>query len=79
MAKRRKYRKGKLKFKLKKTTVYSIFSFGLIISGLLIFLSFTESQPSLQIISDQVDRYFGGASFFVSFSFDIFWVSIFET
>lgn len=62
MAKRR-YRKGKLKFKLKKTTIYSIFSFGLILSGLLLFLSFTQSQPSLAIFSDKINRYFGGASF----------------
>lgn len=63
MAKRRKYRKSKLKLKLRKTTIYSIFSFGMILSGLLIALSFTKTQPSLAILSDEIDRYFGGTSF----------------
>ena len=60
MPKRRRYRRSKLKFKLKKTTVYSIFAFGLIVAGILVFLSFTNSQPSLSVLSDEITRYFGG-------------------
>ncbi len=60
---RRRYKRGKLKFKLKKNTIYSIFSFGLILCGIILFISFTKSQPSLIILSDQVDKYFGGAGF----------------
>lgn len=60
---RRRYKRGKLKFKLKKNTIYSIFSFGLILCGIILFISFTKSQPSLIILSDQVEKYFGGAGF----------------
>ncbi|MBI2031475.1 MAG: DUF87 domain-containing protein [Candidatus Levybacteria bacterium] len=64
MARRKHYRRKKLKLKLKKTTVYSIFSFGLILSGLISFLSFSKSQPSLEILNTILEKYFGLTSFF---------------
>ena len=67
MARRKHYRKRKLKFKLKKTTVYSIFSFGLILLGLISLLSFTKSQPSLVLINNTLEKYFGVISFLFPF------------
>lgn len=60
MAKRRRhYSKQKFKIKLKKNTVYSIFAFGVILSGLLFGLSFTKSSPSFVSINDYLASYFG--------------------
>jgi S-DNA-T family DNA segregation ATPase FtsK/SpoIIIE len=60
MAKRRRhYSKQKFKVKLKKNTVYSIFAFGVILSGLLFGLSFTKSSPSFVAINDYLSAYFG--------------------
>ncbi|MEK7559590.1 MAG: DNA translocase FtsK [Patescibacteria group bacterium] len=69
---RRRYKRGKLKFKLKKNTIYSIFSFGLILSGILLFVSFTKSQPSLIVLSDQIEKYFGGTGFLLALSLVFF-------
>src|ERR1035437_5769954 len=46
MAKRRHYSKHKFKIKLKKNTVYSIFAFLVILTGLLLSLSFTRNGAS---------------------------------
>src|SRR3990167_9884403 len=62
MAKRRHYRRQKFKLKLKKTTIYSIFSFGLIVSGLILLLFFSKSQPSFILITQYLDKYFGSIS-----------------
>src|SRR3989344_3584496 len=62
MARRRHYRRQKFKLKLKKTTIYSIFSFGLIISGLILLLSFSKSQPSFILITQYLNKYFGSIS-----------------
>ena len=62
MARRKHYRRQKFKLKLKKTTIYSIFSFGLIISGLILLLSFSKSQPSFILITQYLDKYFGSIS-----------------
>ncbi|MCL4354491.1 DNA translocase FtsK [Patescibacteria group bacterium] len=61
MAKRRGYRKRhpKLKLKLKKETVYSIFSFGLILCGVISALSFTKSGDSFIEINNLLKIYFG--------------------
>lgn len=60
MAKRRRhYSKQKFKIKLKKNTVYSIFAFLVILSGLLFGLSFTRSGPSFISINDYLVNYFG--------------------
>ncbi|OGH21313.1 MAG: hypothetical protein A2958_00745 [Candidatus Levybacteria bacterium RIFCSPLOWO2_01_FULL_38_13] len=63
MARRRHYRRTRFKLKLKKTTIYSIFSFGLIIAGLLSFLTFTQSQPSFETASDLLKKYFGFSAY----------------
>lgn len=60
MAKRRRhYSRQKFKIKLKKNTVYSIFAFLVILSGLLFALSFTRSSPSFNSINDYLVSYFG--------------------
>ncbi len=55
----RRYRKQKFKFKLKKNTVYSIFSFSLILVGLLLLLSFSKNGDSFIEINNILDKYFG--------------------
>ena len=52
MAKRRHYSRHKFKIKLKKNTVYSIFAFLVILSGLLLALSFTRSGSSFISLND---------------------------
>lgn len=59
MPKRKHYKRRKLKVKLKKETVYNIFAFGLVLFGLLLFLSFSRSQESFALLADMLDRYFG--------------------
>lgn len=69
MAKRRKYgRRSKFKVKLRKNTVYSIFSFGLLLLGGLLFLSFTQSGATLVFLNAALTRFFGSASFLVPFA-----------
>ena len=62
MAKRRHYSKNKFKVKLKKNTVYSIFAFLVILSGILLGLSFTRSGSSFSSLNDYLINYFGGLS-----------------
>ena len=59
MAKRRHYRKQKFKIKLKKNTVYSIFAFLIILSGLMFLLSFTRNGDSFAKLNDYLTNYFG--------------------
>ena len=59
MAKRRHYRKQKFKVKLKKNTVYSIFAFLIILTGLLFLLSFTRNGSSFSALNDYLLKYFG--------------------
>ena len=63
MAKRRHYQKQKFKIKLKKNTVYSIFAFGVVLSGILLGSSFTKTGPTLTSINEYVKAYFGFLSF----------------
>jgi S-DNA-T family DNA segregation ATPase FtsK/SpoIIIE len=69
MPRRRHYRKHKFKFKLKlrKNTVYSIFSFGLLLAGVIILLSFTKSEPTFVSISNSLEENFGIASYLFPF------------
>jgi len=62
MARRKHYRKRKFKLKLKSETIYSIFSFGLILVGIIFALSFSKSASSLISINEIIKRYFGIAS-----------------
>ncbi|PIZ97453.1 MAG: DNA translocase FtsK, partial [Candidatus Levybacteria bacterium CG_4_10_14_0_2_um_filter_35_8] len=65
MAKRRPYRtrKPKLKLKLKKNTIYSLFSFGLILTGLILSLSFTRNGNSFIILNDTLISSFGFSAY----------------
>jgi DNA segregation ATPase FtsK/SpoIIIE, S-DNA-T family len=67
MPRRKHYRKSKLKFKLKKGTIYSVFAFGLVVVGLLLLLSFTRNGNSFIFMNNLLDRYFGGISFLFPF------------
>lgn len=58
---RRRYRRRGFKFKLKKETIYSIFSFGLIVSGLLLFLSFSKQEGTFAQINSLLAAQFGWA------------------
>lgn len=61
---RRHYRKRKFKLKLKNETVYSIFSFGLILAGIILGLSFSGSGGgSLASVNEILKSYFGAASY----------------
>jgi len=52
MAKRGSYKKKfKFRLKLKKNTIYTIFGFGAILTGIFIFLSFIASGPSFAYIN----------------------------
>ncbi|MEX2013246.1 MAG: DNA translocase FtsK, partial [Candidatus Levyibacteriota bacterium] len=51
------------KLKLKNETVYSIFSFGLILAGIILGLSFSGSGGSLTSVNELLRSYFGGASY----------------
>ena len=67
MATRRYYRRNKIRLKLKKGTVYSIFSFGLIVTGIILLLSFTRSGESLVAINNYLNKSFGILAFFAPF------------
>lgn len=64
MARRRHYSKQKFKIKLKKNTVYSIFAFFIILTGILLGLSFTRSGNSFASMNDYLINYFGWVSIF---------------
>jgi len=70
--KKRHYRSRRFKLKLKKGTVYSIFSFGLILVGLMSLLSFTKSGSTFVIINNSLETHFGKASYLVPFIFIFF-------
>ncbi len=67
----RRYRQ-RIKFKLKKNTIYSIFSFGLILLGLLSLLSFSRSGGTFLKLNDELNKYFGMLSFFFPFVLILF-------
>ena len=67
MPRRKHYRRSKLRIKLKKGTIYSIFAFGFIVAGLILLLSFTKNGSSFILINNLLDRYFGSVSFLFPF------------
>lgn len=67
----RRYRQ-RLKLKLKKDTIYSIFSFGLILTGLLFLLSFSRSGDTFLKLNDFLDQYFGPLSLLFPFALIFF-------
>lgn len=67
MPRRKRYRRNKLRIKLKKGTIYSIFAFGFIVAGLILLLSFTKNGTSFIFINNLQDRYFGNVAFLFPF------------
>jgi S-DNA-T family DNA segregation ATPase FtsK/SpoIIIE len=73
MAKRGKYgKRKKFKLKLKSGTIYTIFGFGSIGLGALLFLSFLGEGPSMEFLNRFIIQYFGAFSFFLPFAFILF-------
>ncbi len=60
-------KRGKFKIKLKSKTIYTIFGFGTIGFGILMFLSFFGNGPSFIYINTLLRQYFGAMSFFLPF------------
>ncbi len=67
MPRRKHYRRSKLKLKLKKGTIYSIFAFGFIVAGIILLLSFTKNGNAFIFINNLLDRYFGSVAFLFPF------------
>jgi len=73
MAKRGKYgKRKKFKLKLKSGTIYTIFGFGSIALGALLFLSFLGDGPSMEFLNNSIMQYFGAFSFFLPLVFILF-------
>ena len=80
MAKRGKYgKRKKFKLKLKSNTIYTIFGFGSIGFGVLLFLSFLGNGPSMVMLNNFIREYFGAFSFFLAFVFILFGFLFFRT
>lgn len=68
MARRRK----KLKLKLRKETIYTLFALGFLVAGLLCFLSFTKSGDVFITLNDLLIHYFGSMQYLFPFVFIFF-------
>src|SRR5579872_264676 len=62
----------KLKMKLRKETIYTIFALGFLVAGLLCFLSFTKSGDVFISVNDTLIKYFGSMRFLFPFVFLFF-------
>ncbi len=70
---RRHYKRRRFKLKLKKQTIYSIFSFGLILAGLMLLLSFfTQGQPTFVTINNGLKTHFGALAILSPFVLILF-------
>jgi S-DNA-T family DNA segregation ATPase FtsK/SpoIIIE len=67
-----RHRKRKLKIKLKKETIYSIFSLGSILGGALLLLSYTQQGEALVAIYSASHRWFGALAFLAGFGIILF-------
>ncbi len=72
-------KRGKFKLKLKTKTIYTIFALGQIVTGLLLFLSFTNSGDTFIYINTFIREYFGPFSFFLGFVLILFGFLFFKT
>jgi DNA segregation ATPase FtsK/SpoIIIE, S-DNA-T family len=72
MPKRRVRRKKPLKLKLKKKTVYTIFSLGFFLVGILILISVIHQSDSTTSISDWVENKFGSLAILFPFALFFF-------
>lgn len=69
---RRHYKRRKLKIKLRKQTIYTIFSFGFIAAGALLFLSFSQSGETFTMVNNLLKLQFGWTSLLFPFSLIFF-------
>lgn len=67
-----RHRKRKLKIKLKKETIYSIFSLGCMLGGALLLLSYTQQGAALIAIYTASHRWFGPLAFLAGFGIILF-------
>lgn len=67
MRRRKSYRKRSFKFKLRKETIYTIFSFGLIGLGVIFLLSFSKNGESFILINNLLEKNFGFVSILFPF------------
>lgn len=74
-SRRGSYRKRGFKLKLKKNTVYTLFSVGLFLASGLLFLSFLRNGSSAEQINDMLKARFGGLS--ALFPFVLFFFAFF--
>jgi len=72
MPRRKHYRKKRVKLKLKKGTVYSIFAFGFIVTGIILLLSFTKNGNSFVLMNSLLEKYFGSSAFLFPFTLVFF-------
>lgn len=72
-------KRGKFKLKLKSKTIYTIFGLGTIAAGVLVFLSFIASGPSMEYLNTVIRQYFGWLSFFLPLVFILFGFLFFKT
>ncbi len=72
MPKRRIYRKKPFKLKLRSKTIYTLFSLGLLASGLLLLLSFTQSGDNFIVVNALLMQYFGWTSVLFPFVLILF-------
>lgn len=63
MAKRHYRRRKGFKLKLRKETIYTIFSLGIILIGILLVLSFSKSGEVFTVANNLLQKYFGFTSF----------------
>lgn len=72
-------KRGKFKLKLKSKTIYTIFGLGTIAAGVLLFLSFIASGPSMEYLNSVLRQYFGWLSFFLPLVFILFGFLFFKS
>lgn len=60
-------RRGRFRLKLRKSTIYSIFSFGLIALGGFLLLSFTKNGDTFVLINITLEKYFGSLAILFPF------------
>lgn len=68
----RRYHRRRLKLKLRKETIYTIFAFGLLGISSLFFLSFSKNGESFMVINNLLVKIFGWNSFLVPITFLLF-------
>jgi len=65
-------RRKPFKVKLRSSTIYTLFSLGLLLIGVLLLLSFSRAQEPFVVINDMLLEYFGFISYLLPFTFIFF-------